>query len=164
MVMNIDLIVYILCGVIVFITLFMLWIGFKLISLRKMYKKMMNGPQVGDVEQVIIGLQNHIKQLQHVQQQHNIRLEELNQKWRKTKGQVNIIRYNAFEDYGSDLSFSISILDDDQDGVMITGIHNRDDTRMYAKPINKGDSIYALSPEEKKTIQRTSDSTAVSER
>ena len=67
------------------------------------------------------------------------------------KGCVNkvaIMRYKAFEDVGSDLSFSIAILDSYNDGVIITGIYSRHDSTTYAKPIDKGISRYDLSEEE----------------
>ena len=67
------------------------------------------------------------------------------------KGCVNkvaIMRYKAFEDVGSDLSFSIAILDSYNDGVIITGIYSRHDSTTYAKPIDKGISRYELSEEE----------------
>ena len=61
---------------------------------------------------------------------------------------VGIVRYNAFRDVGSDLSFSIAILDSYNDGVIITGIYSRHDSTTYAKPIDKGISRYQLSEEE----------------
>ena len=67
------------------------------------------------------------------------------------KGCVNkvaIMRYKAFEDVGSDLSFSIALLDSHNDGIVLTGIYSRQDSTTYAKPIDKGISRYELSEEE----------------
>jgi hypothetical protein len=75
---------------------------------------------------------------------------------KKMKSKVGIHRYNAFSDTGSDLSFSVAILDEYQDGVLLTGIHNREQTYIYAKPIQRGQSQYTLSPEEKEAIIQTS--------
>ena len=61
---------------------------------------------------------------------------------------IAIMRYKAFEDIGSDLSFSVAILDSFNDGVIITGIYSRHDSTTYAKPIDKGISRYDLSEEE----------------
>ena len=58
------------------------------------------------------------------------------------------MRYQAFEDVGSDLSFSIAILDGNNDGIMLTGIYGRQESTTYAKPIDKGISRYDLSEEE----------------
>ena len=61
---------------------------------------------------------------------------------------VAIMRYKAFEDVGSDLSFSVAILDDNNDGIILTGIYGRNESTAYAKPIDKGISRYDLSEEE----------------
>ncbi|MNG10134.1 hypothetical protein D3C84_935860 [compost metagenome] len=73
----------------------------------------------------------------------------------KMTSKLGIRRYNAFNDGGSDLSFSMALLNEEQDGVIITGIHSREQMYVYAKPIAKGQSSYTLSPEEKETITQT---------
>ncbi|MEW9107481.1 DUF4446 family protein, partial [Paenibacillus sp.] len=72
---------------------------------------------------------------------------------KKMKSHVGIQRYNAFAERGSDLSFSIAWLNEEQDGVVITSIHGREHSYVYAKPVEKGQSTYSLSPEEKKAIE-----------
>jgi len=69
---------------------------------------------------------------------------------------INITRYNPFEDIGGDQSFILSILDQDNSGVVVSSLHNRDVTRVYAKPIKngEGDNI-TLSKEEKLAIVKT---------
>ena len=65
---------------------------------------------------------------------------------------LRCIRYNAFNESGSDLSFSIAIVDDQLDGLVFTSIHGREETYCYGKPIVKGESKYPLSPEEIQVI------------
>ena len=69
---------------------------------------------------------------------------------------INILRFNPFEDIGGDQSFILTILNRNNDGVVLTSLHNRDLTRIYAKPIKKGegDNI-TLSKEEKLAIVKT---------
>lgn len=66
---------------------------------------------------------------------------------------VGLYRYNPFDDLGSDQSFSLSILDSTNSGIILTSLHHRNFTRIYAKPIKngEGDSI-TLSNEEKSAI------------
>jgi hypothetical protein len=66
-----------------------------------------------------------------------------------------LIRFNAFDNMGSDLSFSLGLLDRRGDGVVLTGLYGRDETRLYAKPIRKGTSDYSLTEEEVKAVQRS---------
>ena len=67
---------------------------------------------------------------------------------------VGLIRYDAFEDVGGRLSFSCALLDDHGDGVVVTSINGRQDTRVYAKPITAGKSGYNLSIEEDEAIRQ----------
>ena len=65
----------------------------------------------------------------------------------------HMVRYDAFEDMGGRLSFSAALLDDHGDGVVITSINGRTETRTYAKPIVNLDSEHNLSDEERAAIE-----------
>jgi hypothetical protein len=65
---------------------------------------------------------------------------------------VGIIRFNAFDNVGSDLSFSIALLDNNDSGVVLSGIYARDSSSTYAKPVSSGKSKYSLSAEEIQAI------------
>jgi hypothetical protein len=65
---------------------------------------------------------------------------------------VAVVRYDAFGDMGGRLSFSVAMLDDDGDGLVLTTITGRSDTRTYAKGLRGGRSDQALSPEEEEAI------------
>ncbi len=67
---------------------------------------------------------------------------------------VALLRYDAFEDVGGRLSFSCALLDDNGNGVVLTSINGRQDTRVYAKPIARGTSSYNLSLEEEDAIRQ----------
>lgn len=67
---------------------------------------------------------------------------------------MSLIRYNAFENMGSDLSFSAALLDMSGDGFVISSINNRDETRVYAKPVKGSKSNYHLSSEEVLAINK----------
>jgi hypothetical protein len=67
---------------------------------------------------------------------------------------VGLLRYDAFEDVGGRLSFSCALLDDHGSGVVVTSINGRQDTRVYAKPVSEGGSVYSLSAEEEEAIKR----------
>src|ERR671914_171000 len=67
---------------------------------------------------------------------------------------VALLRYDAFEDVGGRLSFSCALLDDHGTGVVLTSINGRQETRVYAKPVNGGTSSHNLSLEEDEAIRR----------
>ena len=66
---------------------------------------------------------------------------------------VGLVRYDAFEDVGGRLSFSCAMLNDEGDGVVVTSINGRQDTRVYAKPVYRGESMHNLSEEEAAAIR-----------
>ena len=65
---------------------------------------------------------------------------------------VVVVRYNAFDNVGSDLSFTIALLDSSDNGVVINGVYARDSSSTYAKPIVSGKSKYVLSAEEMQAL------------
>jgi hypothetical protein len=66
---------------------------------------------------------------------------------------VGVVRYDAFRDLGGLLSFSIAMLDDRGNGLAISSIYGRSESRTYTKPIVERDSSYQLSPEEREAIR-----------
>lgn len=66
---------------------------------------------------------------------------------------VSVVRYDAFGDMGGRYSFSAALLDDSGDGLIITSIHARSETRTYLKGLHAGDSDITLSPEEHQAVQ-----------
>ncbi len=66
---------------------------------------------------------------------------------------VTVVRYDAFGDMGGRYSFSAALLDDAGDGLVITSIHARSETRTYLKGLSGGDSDIMLSPEEQQAVR-----------
>ncbi|MDP8955546.1 MAG: DUF4446 family protein [Actinomycetota bacterium] len=66
---------------------------------------------------------------------------------------VGVVRFDAFEDMGGRLSFSAALLDGQGDGVVITSINGRQESRSYAKPVARGASVHNLSDEEQQAIR-----------
>ena len=111
-------------------------------KVNKRYKKMMRGSKGRNIEELI---NSNLDRIEEAVENSQKSFEEA------LKGCVNkvaIMRYKAFEDVGSDLSFSIALLDSHNDGIVLTGIYSRQDSTTYAKPIDKGISRYELSEEE----------------
>lgn len=67
---------------------------------------------------------------------------------------VGLVRFDAFEDMGGQLSFSAALLDARGDGVVITSINGRQDTRCYAKRVAAGASSHNLTDEEEEAIRQ----------
>ena len=67
---------------------------------------------------------------------------------------VAVVRFDAFEKLGGRLSFAAALLDDHGDGLVLSSIHGRSETRVYAKGVRAGQSDHPLTPEERQAIGR----------
>lgn len=76
---------------------------------------------------------------------------------------VGLVRYNPFEEMGGNLCFALALLDGEDNGVVLNGIHSRTGSFTYAKPIEMGVSIYMLSEEEKQAVKMAQDHAYVPE-
>jgi hypothetical protein len=68
---------------------------------------------------------------------------------------MGLVRYNPFAETGGNQSFCLSLLDGNNNGLVISSLHSRENTRIYAKPVKKGKAAnYDLSAEEKEAIKK----------
>lgn len=65
---------------------------------------------------------------------------------------VKLERYDAFDAMGGEMSYSILLADENKDGVILTSIYGRDESRCYAKDLKNGKSKYVLAEEEKRLL------------
>jgi len=96
---------------------------------------------------------SYIKKLEGNIKQMTAEIESLKRKNKLSVQNIGIIRYNPFKEVGGDQSFSIALLDGENDGIVVTSLFSRDGNRIYGKPIKKGSSPYSLSDEERKAIE-----------
>lgn len=150
-----DQLIWIVIGFVVILLWMLLWNliqGSKLREMRKRYNQMMAGTGIEDLEGLLIDLKNQQARLDENQNDHRLQLERINQLLPKQKAKIGIKRYNAFGERGNELSFSAAFVDDQNNGIIITGLYSRDGSYVYAKPLEHGESSYALSPEEVEAI------------
>ena len=126
----------------------------KVSKLRKRYKKLVRGKNDVDIEEVLLKYGEEIDQLKNQGAEFNKSLIDLNDRLSSAIQKVGFIRYNAFADMGSELSFSIAILDGFLNGFVLTSIFGREQSVCYAKSIKNGKSVYPLSAEEIQAIDR----------
>lgn len=84
------------------------------------------------------------------------RLEGFKKDSLKNVQKVELLRYNPYDDTGGDQSFSVAVLDKKGDGVVITSLHARSGTRVFAKPVAEGKALkFQFSKEEEVVIKKT---------
>jgi hypothetical protein len=126
----------------------------KLSRLSRQYRAMIDGTGVADLETVISGLQQRTADAAHAIERLAGGLSRLEETVSRSAGRIGVVRYNAFAEQGSDLSFAVAIVNEERSGVVLSGIHNREETYVYAKPVSGGESSYPLTPEERQAIEQ----------
>ena len=125
------------------------------IRLNKRYKNFMI--KLGNGKNLEEDLENFMYKVDRVEKQ-NAEIfnfcKNLDEDIAKCVQKIGIVRYSAFKDTGSDLSFAVALLDEKNNGVVFNGIYSREMSNIYAKPVEKGNSKYTLSDEEVEAIDK----------
>ena len=127
----------------------------KFSKLSKKYKNFMQ--KIGNGKNIEEDLENYMYKSERIEKQN---LEILNNiknienDLAKCIKKIGMVRYNAFRDTGSNLSFALALLDENNNGVVLNGIYSREMSNIYAKPVENGVSPYTVTDEEKEAIHK----------
>ncbi len=150
-----DLFLLILLGGMFFIIILYIANIIKLNKIKKEYRKFME--KIGNGNNIEEILDKHIEKINKTIAK-NDELEKycikLDSDIKNCIQKVGIYRYNAYKDTGSDLSFTLALLDEKNNGVVLNGIYSRDMSNIYAKPIENGSSSYKMTDEENEALKR----------
>ncbi len=121
-------------------------------NLKTKYSRFMNGLSDRNIEELLDTCLSSLNTVSAKNRNIELKINDIERSLIQCVQKVGIIRFNAFDNVGSDLSFSIALLDNNDSGVVISGIYARDSSSTYAKPITLGKSKYSLSAEEIQAI------------
>ncbi len=127
----------------------------KISNMNKKYKNFML--KIGNGKNIEEDLENYMYRVERVEKENaEIKsfIQTMDKDIEKCIQKVGIVRYNAFKDTGSDLSFALALLDEHNDGVVLNGIYSREISNIYAKPVKDGKSSYTVSEEEQEAIKK----------
>jgi hypothetical protein len=124
----------------------------KIRKLTSKYNKFMNGLSGASMEDVLDDCINKVNVVIDKNKEIEYELNTVKRNMLYCVQKVGIVRYNAFDNVGSDLSFSVALLDNNDDGVVISSLYSRETSSTYAKPVIGGKSRHPLSAEEIKAI------------
>ncbi|KPU42944.1 hypothetical protein OXPF_37130 [Oxobacter pfennigii] len=151
-----DYIFYIVAGLVVvlIVSLVINIINAVTISkLSKRYRKFMRGNKDKNMEELLMDFVSKLDAMEGKVDKNDKLYKDMDSRMKKCVQKVSIIRYKAFDEMGAALSFSIAMLDANNDGIIVTGIYGRNECTTYAKPVDKGIPKYDLSDEEETVLQ-----------
>jgi hypothetical protein len=136
----------------------LLLIGFVVQSVRlgravRSYRELVRDGEVGSLHDRLVGSAEQAvkagERMREIEAMHAV----IEGRSRRSLQHIGLVRFNPFEDTGSDQSFAIALLDDERDGIVLSSLHGRANTRLFAKPVADGSSPHNLSDEETQAIR-----------
>lgn len=125
----------------------------RLSRLRRSYAALAGDADHGDVIDVMARHLGEVEGLRADVSQLRVDTRALRDDLADAIRHIAVVRYDAFQDMGGRMSFSAALLDDAGDGLVLTSINGRSETRTYAKGVKAGGSDHALSPEELQVVE-----------
>lgn len=117
------------------------WLGavtFLLTKVLKTFSRLTKGVDNKDLKQILEELLGEVKKEKEISADLEKRLESLRLDGLSHTQKIGFIRYNPFSETGGNQSFALAILDGRDSGFVITSLHSREATRVFAKPVKEG--------------------------
>lgn len=151
---NFDL-TYLFIGIFVLIIILLVILivqSVKLSKMSKRYKKFMGGKNAKSLEKDIMGLYEDNKFLKTSMEKNKKDIQTLYRKFEGAFQKVGIVKYDAFSQMGGQLSFSLALLDENDNGFILNSVHSTEGCYSYTKEIKGGLCDISLGDEEKKAL------------
>ena len=121
-------------------------------KLKKRYSKFMQGKDAKSLEMDIIGLYEDNKFIKTSVEKNKRDIKDLYKKLESTFQKIGIVRYDAFQEMGGRLSFSLVLLDENDNGFILNSVHSTEGCYSYTKEIKNGQCDITLGEEEKQAL------------
>lgn len=142
-----------LAAAVLLLALWLLALQIRLGRATARYRMLTQGVETGNLDDALARQALALSDLSSQTSEIGGRLERVESGLAGAIQRIGIVRFNPFGDTGGDQSFSIALLDARGDGLILSSLFSRSDTRVFAKPIAQGTSKYTLSEEESRAIK-----------
>ena len=122
-------------------------------KLKKRYEAFMQGSDAQSMENQITGLFQDIDSLKKDTEKNRKEIKHIYKRLETTFQKVGIVKYDAFQQMGGKLSFSLAMLDENNNGFIMNSVHSTDGCYSYTKEIKEGICEIALGEEEENALQ-----------
>lgn len=148
---------YIIIGLVIVVLILLVLTIINIVQMSKLkkgYKVFMSGKGAKNLEDTLIKRLNQVDALMESNDENKKNIKELFSNMQITYQKMGLIKYDAFNEMGGKLSFSLAMLDKRDNGFIINAMHTREGCYTYIKEIVDGNSIIVLSEEEQKALNR----------
>ena len=121
-------------------------------KLSKRYRKFMSGKNAKSLEKDIEGIFEDNRFIKASTEKNRKDIQSLYRKFEGAFQKIGIVKYDAFQQMGGQLSFSLALLDENDNGFILNSVHSTDGCYSYTKEIKKGICDISLGDEEKKAL------------
>lgn len=121
-------------------------------KLKKRYRLFMEGENAISLEEVLMSRMKEIDNLISSCKKNEDNINIIYKNMKNTFQKVGLVKYDAFQEMGGKLSFSLVLLNEINDGFIVNAMHSREGCYTYIKEVIDGNSIIALSEEEKEAL------------
>ena len=153
---NID-IAYILIAFLAVILILLILVIVSMVRISKLNKRLacfMKGKDAQSLEKEIVGLYEDNKFLKNMVENNKRDIRQLFKQLAKAFQKIGIVKYDAYQQMGGLLSFSLALLDEDNNGLIINSVHSTEGCYTYTKEIHRGECDIELSNEEKVALEQ----------
>jgi len=148
-----SLTVIVLAGAIVALAAWLVVLQRSESRLRSRLRRILSDNGSTGLDEVLAGHATRIEQLGSRVDALTALQRELETATGRSLQKVGVVRFNPFQDSGGDQSFAIAMLDQRGSGVVVSSLHGRAETRIFAKQVTNGRSTHSLSDEEQQAIR-----------
>ena len=127
-------------------------------KLKKRYKIFMSGKNARNLEKTLIERLDQVDALLEANNENEKNIKILFSNMKFTFQKVGLVKYDAFNEMGGKLSFSLALLNETDDGFVMNAVHSREGCYTYIKEIIDGNAIIMLSEEEKEALEMAKNS------
>lgn len=121
-------------------------------KIRKKYEAFMMGKNAESLEDTLVKRIQQVEDLLAAESENRENIQNISNSLKYTFQKVGMVKYDAFQEMGGKLSFSLALLDQKNDGFIINAMHSREGCYTYIKEIVNGNSIIVLAEEEKEAL------------
>lgn len=122
-------------------------------SLKKNYKIFMSGKDAENLENTLIKRLDQVDGLLTANAENEKKINQLFESMKYTFQKAGLVKYDAFNEMGGKLSFTLALLNEKDDGFVMNAVHSREGCYTYVKEIIEGNSIVMLCEEEKEALE-----------